>query len=52
MTVLVERSGKIWAYTTLSLPIEVRDEAKNLGINMSRVLTRALEAEIRNRKGE
>jgi len=50
MTTLVERSGKIWAYTTLSLPVEVRKEAKDLKINMSRVCTRALEDEIRIRK--
>ena len=49
---LLQRGKVIYSTTSLSIPVELKEEAQALGLNMTEVFCRALEGEVTRRKGE
>lgn len=50
-TVVLRKNGVPFSPTTVSIPSEVKEKARELGISMSGTLTQALKDEIAKRKG-
>lgn len=50
-TSTIARNDKVYSYTTIAIPLELKIKARDLGINFSKTVVNALEIAVKAREG-